>query len=157
MVKLRQARADDAACLYRWRIDAETVRQSTSPPPGSLDEHRTWLGRVLSDSAVALYIAYDDQRGIDVGSVRIERRSDHEAEISITVDPEQRGRGYSRDLVARGIDAAGNIRIIARVKAGNIRSLRAFRALGFDGPDDGGGELLRLVHEAPGVNRGANA
>ena len=145
MVRLRQARADDAAQLYRWRVDVETERQSIAPPPESFDGHRRWLDRVLDDSDVALYIAYDDERAVDVGTVRIDRRGDREAEISITVDPGQRGRGYSRELIARGIEAAGDVRVVARVKPENIRSLRAFRALGFDGPEDGHGELVRLV------------
>lgn len=155
MVRLRRARADDAARLYTWRVDAETARQSTAPPPDSLDEQRRWLDRVLRDADVALYVAYDDERGVDIGTVRLDRRSDREAEMSITVDPDERGRGYSHDLIARGIEAAGNVRIVARVKAGNVRSLRAFRALGFDGREDG--ELVQLVHEPAGVNHGADA
>ena len=125
----------------------ETVRQSTAPPPGSLDEQRLWLERVLLDADVALYVAYDDERGVDVGTVRLDRRGDGEAEMSITVDPDERGRGYSRDLIARGIEAAGNVRVVARIKPGNTRSLRAFRALGFDGREDVTGGLLRLVRE----------
>src|SRR5262245_46881674 len=157
MVKLRRARPDDAARLYEWRVDAETMRQSSAPPPESLDDQRKWLDRVLRDSDVALYVAYDDQRGVDVGTVRLDRRSEGEAEMSITVDPGERGRGYSHDLIARGIEAAGNIRIVARVKPENVRSLRAFRALGFDGREDADGELVRLVHEPADMSPRADA
>ena len=154
MVTLRAARMDDAARLYAWRTDAETVKQSIAPPPESLDAHRTWLAGALRDPAVSLYVAYDDDRRVDVGSVRIHRRSEDEVEMSITVDPGQRGRGYSHELIARGLEAAGSARVVARVKASNERSLRAFRALGFR--DEETGELVRLAH-GPSTVRGAQA
>lgn len=154
-VSLRTADLRDAAQLYRWRVDGDTVRNSIAPPPASLDEHGRWLERVLHDPAVGLYIARDDERCLDVGSVRIDRRGDAEVEMSITVDPEQRGRRYSHELIACGLQVAGDVRIVAQVKASNLRSLRAFRSLGFSGPDHG--ELVRLVHEPTRVSRGAGA
>src|SRR5262249_25859677 len=132
MGRLRRARAGGPARLDTRRGDAETARQSTAPPPDSLDEQRRWLDRVLRDADVALYVAYDDERGVDIGTVRLDRRSDREAEMSITVDPDERGRGYSHDLIARGIEAAGNVRIVARVKAGKVRTLRPVPAPGLD-------------------------
>jgi RimJ/RimL family protein N-acetyltransferase len=156
MVSLRQAEIVDAAPLYRWRIDADTVRHSLAPPPASLDEHRGWLEALLREPAVALYVAHDDERGVDVGTVRLDRRGGGEAEMSITVAPDERGRGYARQLIARGLEAAAGCRVIARVKADNLRSLRAFAALGFAtaGSDDG---LVRLVHAPAAAGPGANA
>ena len=151
-VTLRLAALGDAALLYAWRVDADTVRQSIAPPPASFDEHSAWLTDQLRDPDVALYVAYDDERGIDVGTLRIDRRGG-ESELSITVAPGQRGRGYSHDLIASGIRAAADSRIVARVKPDNVRSLRAFRALGFSIEDDGGGGLVRLVHEAAPAGR----
>jgi RimJ/RimL family protein N-acetyltransferase len=153
MVRLRDAAAGDAEQLYAWRVDEETVRQSVAPPPASLDEHRRWLDEVLRDSEVALFVAHDEERGVDVGAVRIERRTGGEVEMSITVAPEQRGRGYARDLISCGLAAAGRVRIVARVKSGNLRSLRAFRALGFDGDRANGDGLVRLVHEPTASDR----
>ena len=144
---------DDAARLYGWRVDSETVKQSIAPPPASFDAHRTWLAGALHDPAISLFVAYDEDRGVDVGVVRIDRRAEDEVEVSLTIDPDQRGRGYSHDLIARGLEAAVGVRVVARVKAANVRSLRAFRALGFR--DDGVGELVRLVHDPAPVERGA--
>ena len=59
--------------------------------------------------------------------------------------------------LARGLEAAGNIRVVARIKPGNIRSLRAFRALGFDGCADDQDELVQLVHEPAGIIPRADA
>jgi len=146
-VTLRPAVLQDAALLYAWRVDADTVRHSIAPPPASFDEHSAWLTDQLQDPDVALYVAYDE-RGIDVGTLRIDRRGRGESELSITVAPAQRGRGYSHDLIASGIRASGDSRIVARVKPDNVRSLRAFRALGFSIVDDDGGDLVRLVHQA---------
>ena len=150
-VTLRHAHMDDAARLYSWRIDGETVRNSIAPPPGSLDEHRAWLEATLRDPRTALYVAYDADRD-PVGVVRIDRVSDDEAEISITVDPDHRGRGYSHELIAAGVEAAGNVRVVARVKGANVQSLRAFRKQGFSGGGDG--DLLRLVYDPAAVPGG---
>jgi RimJ/RimL family protein N-acetyltransferase len=153
VVTLRPAVLHDAALLYAWRVDGDTARQSVAPPPASLEDHSEWLAVQLRDPRVALYVAHDDERGCDVGTLRIDRRQSGEMELSITVAPEQRGRGYSHDLIACGIRAAGDIRIVARVKPDNVRSLRAFRALGFTVVDDDGA-LVRLVHEpAPVAGR----
>jgi RimJ/RimL family protein N-acetyltransferase len=157
MVRLREACAADAERLYAWRIDAETVKQSIAPPPACLEDHRRWLDEVLRDSRVTLFVAYDEQRAVDVGAVRIDRRSGGDAELSITVAPEQRGRGYARGLISCGIAAAGSLRIVARVKPENLRSLRAFRALGFVGDTANGAGLIRLVHEPAALDRSAGA
>jgi RimJ/RimL family protein N-acetyltransferase len=156
VVTLRPAAPQDAALLYAWRVDADTARQSVAPPPTSLDDHRAWLEAQLRDPRVALYVGYDDERRVEVGTLRIDRHAGDEIELSITVAPEQRGRGYSHDLIACGIRAAAGNRIVARVKPDNVRSLRAFRALGFDRVD-GGGDLVRLVHEPASTAGGAKA
>jgi len=156
MVRLRAAARTDAAQLFRWRVDAETVRNSIAPPPASIEDHGQWLDTVLCDASVALYVAYDEERGVDVGSVRLDRRAGAgEVEMSITVAPEERGRGYSHHLIARAIEMTADVRLVAHVKASNTRSLGAFRALGFR--TVGGDELLRLVREPAQLNRGAEA
>jgi RimJ/RimL family protein N-acetyltransferase len=155
VVTFHEASMDDAARLYQWRVDSDTADSSIAPPPASFDEHCEWLATVLRDPLVALYVGYDGSRGVPVGTVRLDRRGGGEAEISITVAPDERGRGYSHDLIAYGIEAAGNVRVVARVKASNARSLRAFRALGFSAQTDG--ELLRLVREPAPARRGADA
>lgn len=156
MVTLRPAVANDADRLYRWRVDPETVRQSIAPPPASLDEHRAWLEATLSDPRVSLFVAHDDQRSVDVGMVRIARQEAGEAELSIAVAPDERGLGYAHHLIAAAIQAAGGVAVVARVKHGNVRSLRAFRALGFREEQANGGELVRLIHR-PAAAAGAKA
>jgi UDP-2,4-diacetamido-2,4,6-trideoxy-beta-L-altropyranose hydrolase len=154
-VTLRRAQLDDAVQLYRWRGDSDTIRNSIAPPPPSFAEHRRWLETVMRDPRVSLFIACDRERGVPVGSVRLDRRSDEECEISITVDPEHRGRGYSHDLIARGVEVAGHVRIVARVKQTNVPSLRAFRKQGFSG--EGDGDLLRLVYDPAAASRGVRS
>jgi RimJ/RimL family protein N-acetyltransferase len=155
VVTLRPAGAEDAAQLYAWRVDVETAHQSVGPPPPTFAAHREWLDTQLRDPGVALFVAHDAERRVDIGVVRLERRDD-ETELSITVAPEQRGRGYSHDLIARGVDAAGAVRVVARVKPRNERSLRAFRSSGFAGGTERDG-LVCLVYEAASTIRGARA
>jgi RimJ/RimL family protein N-acetyltransferase len=155
VVTLRPAGADDAARLYAWRVDAETAQQSVSPPPSSLASHREWFDAQLRDPDVTMFIGHDTERRVDIGVVRLERRA-AETELSITVAPEERGRGYSHDLIARGVDAAGPVRVVARVKPRNERSLRAFRSSGFAGDEERDG-LVWLVRDCATTVRGARA
>src|SRR5262245_60453124 len=146
----------DAEQLYQWRIDEETIRQSTSPPPASLPDHRRWLELQLADPSVTLYVARDDARGVDVGTVRLEGRGVDEAEISLTIAPEQRRRGYAHELIMRCLEARGPARVVARVKPGNEPSIRVFRASGFGGEHERDG-FGWLVHEPARAAGGANA
>jgi RimJ/RimL family protein N-acetyltransferase len=155
VLTLRPAGAEDAAQLYAWRMDAETAEQSVAPPPPSFAAHREWLDAQLHDPRVALLVGHDLERRVDVGVVRLERRDD-ETELSITVAPDQRGRGYSHHLIARGVEAAGPVRVVARVKPRNERSLRAFRSSGFASGQEHDG-LVWLVHDAASTVRGARA
>jgi RimJ/RimL family protein N-acetyltransferase len=146
MVTLRPATMDDAARLFSWRVDDETVRNSTGPAPASFDAHRKWLEQTLQNPRVALYVGYDPNNQVAVGTIRLDRLNDGESEVSITVDPELRGRGYGRQLIEQAAKAAGPVRLIAHVKESNPASLRTFTALGFRGGQRDG-DLLRLVRE----------
>lgn len=157
MVTLHAVSLDDAERLYAWRVDPETARQSVAPPPVSLDDHRRWLDGVLRDRDVSLFVAHDVERGVDVGSVRLDRRPGGDIELSITVAPDHRGRGYSHHLIARALDAAGRVRVVARVKPTNVRSVRAFRALGFDGDSGAADGVVWLVHDPTTFERGVQA
>jgi RimJ/RimL family protein N-acetyltransferase len=136
VVDLRSATMDDAERLLAWRNEAETRRWSFSSEEIGTDEHRAWLARRLADPGTQLLIAERD--GAAIGQVRFDLDGDRDgtAEISVGLDPAARGRGLGAAVIAAGVErafAGQDIgRVVARVKAANLASARAFLDADFD-------------------------
>jgi len=143
-VELRPATMADAERLLAWRNDPDTRRQSIHGDEVGRDDHLSWLTRTLQSPTCRLDIAMVDDDTI--GTVRADRGEDG-IEISITVAPEHRGRRLAAPLI-RAVATAARRRwpdmpIIARIKAGNDVSIRAFERAGFT--PTGGDERGLLV------------
>lgn len=150
MVTLSPATLDDAGRLLEWRNDPVTREQSFHSDVIALDAHLRWLRDTLARPDVRLYTARDDERGVWVGSGRLDRIADG-IELSIVVAPDQRERGYAVQIIEALLQRAGMMdpqaRALARVRRGNPRSLRAFAAAGFEVVEerDGVSELARPI------------
>lgn len=125
-MRLRPATLDDAQRLLDWRNDSDTRAASASTGPVASEEHRTWLEKSLSRPDRRLLIAEDDDG--PVGTLRLDE-APNAVEISITLAPQARGRGYAAPLL-RLATAAGGL-YVARIRPGNAASRRAFEAAGF--------------------------
>jgi RimJ/RimL family protein N-acetyltransferase len=140
MVILVRATMDDAARLFEWRTDPATRENSHEDAPVSFEHHCAWLEQILRRQSVRLYIVHDPQRGEHIGTCRLDREGGS-ARISLTVSPQERGRGYAAQILgalrlealAWGIDT-----LTASVKASNTVSRRAFVAAKFHERHDGG-------------------
>lgn len=145
-LSLRPATDADSARLLEWRNDAQTRAMAISQARVPLEDHRRWLRARLADADTLLTIV--EQDGTPVGTVRLDRRAPGEAEISITIAPDARGRGLARPAIELGVEharAAWSVaRVTARVRRENAASLRAFAAAGFTVERDGGA-LLELA------------
>jgi RimJ/RimL family protein N-acetyltransferase len=132
-VTLRRARLEDAALLRAIRNDPQVRSASWSPAAVEPDEHRAWLARTLADATRRLYVVVAD--GADAGQVRLDRRPDGTAEISIDLLARSRGRGLGREAIALGRRAArddlGVATVVATIRAENAASQAAFAAAGF--------------------------
>lgn len=128
MVTLRAATAADADLLLAWRNDPAT--RAASFTTGEVDPagHRAWLAARLADPACSVWIA--EQDGTPIGQVRLDGDAD-EAEISVGLAPEARGRGLGAAVIAKACAAGAAATVLARVRPGNEASLRAFRQAGF--------------------------
>lgn len=129
----RRARMEDADLLWRWANDPETRRNSFQKAPIPYAEHLAWLeGRIRSDGT-RLWIFSDGD--VPVGQVRCDVDAAR-AEIHISVAPEGRGRGYAKSMLAEALrlirEAYGDqLQILASVFDHNVRSLKLFKACGF--------------------------
>jgi RimJ/RimL family protein N-acetyltransferase len=139
MVTLRPAAADDEARLLAWRNDPIVRASAFNQNRVSVETHRLWFARKLSDPACAILIAEED--GQPVGEVRLDRVETDLAEVHIAVAPEARGRGIGGEILSLAARDAqrllGVTCLRALVKRSNEASLRTFRSAGFlDAGDD---------------------
>jgi RimJ/RimL family protein N-acetyltransferase len=149
---LRAATARDAELLLEWRNDAETRRQSRTSSRVTAAAHTRWLAATLADPEIHLFIARDAE-GRDVGTGRIDYRGRGTAELSLTVAPAHRRRGYAGAIIAAlgaEADRLGWHTHVARIKETNPASLRAFRQAGF--VSDG---CIHFERRSAGVRRTA--
>lgn len=130
-VQLRPATMTDAELLFAWTNDPDTRAASFSTEPVEWAGHVAWLERVLIDPDRRLWIGESDG---PVGQVRLDRGDDCEI-ISVSIAPERRGQGLAALLIQAACAQAYG-RVVAEIKPGNVRSVRAFDAAGFkaDGP-----------------------
>lgn len=125
-VTLRPATADDAERLFDWRNDPDTRANSGDTREIDWPEHVAWLNRALSDPARRIFIV--EAVGRPVGTIRADRRNDI-WELSWTVAPEARGRGFGRTMVRTLIGRLSGT-IHARVRRENGPSRRIAEAAG---------------------------
>jgi RimJ/RimL family protein N-acetyltransferase len=109
---------DDTVRLWQWANDAETRAYSFGVEPIGWWRHLRWLMSAEQDIRIA------EIDGVSVGTARINQNN----EVSITIAPEHRGKGYAAQIIS-GLPTSGGL--IAKIKPDNERSLRAFTKAGF--------------------------
>src|SRR3989344_6369332 len=126
---LRPASMDDAKALFAWRNDPETRRNSINTEPVAWEGHVAWLTKSLEMPTRKLYVA--EVGGIPVGTVRADLLEGGEYELSWTVAPESRGKGFGKQMVLQfAREMLSGKRLLAEVKRGNIASEKIAQALG---------------------------
>jgi RimJ/RimL family protein N-acetyltransferase len=129
---LRPAAPGDLDLLREWRNDPATIAASASAAGVDADEHAAWFAAVLADPDRHLWIAQSDR---PLGQVRFDRTRGYVYEVSVSLDPEARGQGLGRELIAGGsarlFAETHASSIVARVRPENSASQSAFRAVGF--------------------------
>jgi len=132
-LRAREATEADAGLLLGWRNDSRTRQSSRSTAVVALDEHLAWLRGVLADPGrLLLVVEHEDE---PAGTVRFDRRDGDGWEVSITLAPEQRGRGRSGAVLAEGERAArerlGVRVVLAAVHQDNAASAKLFERAGY--------------------------
>lgn len=131
-MKLRPATFADESLLLEWRNEPVTRANSSYTGEITPDGHHVWLQRVLLDHETHLYIA--EIEGTPVGQGRIERawkaysKKMDSAAIGYSIDANERGKGYGRQLVEKLVNLAKNAHgfgmVMCRIKRGNLRSVK---------------------------------
>ena len=129
---IRPAATHDSDSLLSWRNDPTDFQWYLESSSVRVEEHRAWLAERLSRDQPSLWILDVDGRA--AGTVRMDVDSPTSALASIVVDPELRGRGYGRRLLAF-LDAQARNRGIRELRAvihpENAASHALFAAAGY--------------------------
>lgn len=149
-VWLREATLEDSERVWRWRNDAEARRGSFDEREIPFDEHRQWFERTIQrpDRRMCVVVA----GGVEAGVVRLDLEGSG-AIVSINIAPEWRGKGVGkaalRALAERAFGELGLKQLVARIKAENVGSRRAFEDVGFRLVQEGDPVVLVLAVEPP--------
>ena len=129
---LREAAMADASLLYAWRMEPATRTASFHAEDFSYESHLAWLEQRLPRPG--LWILLCD--GVPAGTMRVETEGS-EAQLSYSVDPAYRGRGFGAALLRLTEEKikttfAGSVHsLVAQVKKDNLPSRRMPEACGF--------------------------
>jgi len=133
-VQLRRATPADLALYFQWTNDSEVRKNAFHQDMISLEQHRKWFAKKLSDPNAILYVC--ERKGVPVGQVRIDLENQNGI-ISYSVDKSHRGKGIGKILIRQTIEAllttfADRYKIlIAKVRPENTPSVQIFQSLGF--------------------------
>ncbi len=133
-VQLRRVELKDAKKVWLWRNHPDTRLYSTNPSPISFETHMAWWAQSLSDQNQVILIGNCGQT--EIGVLRYDLVGEHEAEISVYLDPYMRGLGLGTALLKAGHKwILRNLPNVIEVKATivdrNKASKRAFASAGF--------------------------
>jgi len=144
-VRLRPAAPDDCRRIWEWRNEQSTREASFNKDPIPFEEHERWFGQKMTDPLTRIFVVLN-RDGQEIGYLRFDITGD-EAEISISIDRTQRGKGYGIAAIKIGSDqilATEPVRrIVARILRGNDASIAAFQQSGF---------VLRGYNQTVGVD-----
>lgn len=132
-MKLRPATIADESILLEWRNEPQARANSSYAAEVTPEGHHVWLQRVLVDPETHLYIA--EIEGVPVGQGRIERawkaysKKMDSAAIGYSIDVNERGKGYGKQLAEKLVNLARNTHgfglVMCRIKRGNMCSVKA--------------------------------
>lgn len=123
--------------LFNWSNDSDVRQNSFTPNLISPQDHIQWLAEGLLDSNRIHYIGVDSFSLCPVGQIRFDLdKKKLFAEIDISVDKIFRGKGYSSQLLDRGIQRVLRIwghsmHFRARILYSNFKSQSVFQKCGF--------------------------
>ena len=135
MISVKRAELPDSAIIFEWRNDEDTRIASVSHDIVEWADHEQWYEAALADPKRFLYVALHED--VRAGLVRFDvDAAGTSAEVSINLNPECRGKGLARPILAAAIEAFRGdeprvVELTATIRPENVASVRTFASKGF--------------------------
>ena len=127
MIKLRLAKPMDMNTFFNWANEDSVRKLSFNSEKITYQDHQLWFEKQLNDENCFMYIFYTH---IDIGQVRIQKVTNNDAIINISLDEKFRGKGYGVQMLSMSTElfreSFPNIIINAYIKVENIASKIVF-------------------------------
>lgn len=127
-ISLRRANLTDSQLLFEWRNDFVTRNNFVNTDMVEWPEHIKWLTNALNSPERKIFIA--EHNSESVGTIRFDYLNDS-ADLSWTIAPEHRGKGYGVAMLRAAIAKEPNRTLYAVIKMNNGASIRIAQAAGF--------------------------
>jgi UDP-2,4-diacetamido-2,4,6-trideoxy-beta-L-altropyranose hydrolase len=127
--------ATQVDCLGLWELanDPTVRKNSFSPRPIPLEDHRQWYRHKLQSTDTFMYVL--DVSGVVAGQIRYDKVEENCAEVHFSVHSGFRGRSLGRKMIEgtwqKGCKGLGVSRIRGVAKAFNKASVYSFMKAGF--------------------------
>ena len=130
---VREANIDDCRVVWEWWNDPLTRQMMKQNDYVEWDAHCAWFEKTLADPERILCMAVAGPE--KVGVVRFDLQADGVYEVSINLNPDQRGRGYAPQALIRAseyiISQHHPRKLFATLKKLNVPSEKSFARAGF--------------------------
>ena len=136
-IEVRKADADDSRDIFEWRNDNLTRNMSRESSRVHWEQHAQWFAGTLENPERLMLICVDKSTNTKIGVVRFDfLNNGTQAEISINISPDARGKGYAKGCLRNGISYVANNNsncktIVAEIKKLNEGSKKSFEGIGF--------------------------
>jgi spore coat polysaccharide biosynthesis protein SpsF len=132
MINIREANKTDIDTYFKWANEDSVRKQSFNSEMISYEEHQNWFNNQLNDKDCFMYVFSTNR---DIGQVRIQKISNNDAIINISLDQNYRGKGFGVKMLLITVNIFKNIypKIIinAYIKIENVSSKIIFEKSGF--------------------------
>lgn len=136
-LRIRPWVAADESKILSWANDKKSRENSLHCKPISPRKHKAWFRSILKSPETHLGFLCVDGRQKGVGVIRFSRQGPQEKiwEIHFNLAPERRGKGLARPMLKKALTGFKRkdpqIRLMAKVKTHNLKSLHLLESLGF--------------------------
>ena len=130
---IREANIDDKNEIYDWRNDFHTRKMFFNNLKIKKKEHELWFKNILKSKLTTLYVGEINKNKIGVCRFDIKKEL-KSSEVSINLNPDYRGKGFSKILLDKSINTYlenKTIDLVAEIKKDNPLSIDIFQKVGF--------------------------
>lgn len=131
-ILIRKAEHSDSKDIFSWRNDDLSLSMFRDSNIVLWDEHSIWFEERINNKNYLFLIG--EKNNTKIGVIRFDVYKNY-SEVSVNLNPEQRGKNLSRNFLALSCNYYFNLldkKIISEIKNINTKSLKIFESVGFN-------------------------